>query len=1440
MEHKCSHKCSQDCKFEHDRTKEHLLHHVKAKIPTNLTFADRVLLPKRRDILSLINNDALIETEQTIKKREPIIFMPNDICEPMIYEYGSKVYKPYLIGILPCGSKATVILNNVKVYFDVKLPDFPALDAIEPLLKSKKNDNFIDLIKAGAFEGNINILDDEIIQLLPADGFRLTTHPYVRFFFKNLDDRSKAYKMVKTLSLDCITASDDETPFNRVSYLSKVAREHKFSTADWNYIEKYSVVSGKTNCEYTFNVDVNDFKPLSNAIKSTLSKEKIKLLDFDNAIMAQWDIETDGELPDVRPLTPDSYVSKHFDTSKFVIFMMNTSFYQQWNTDALYEVCVLDSNLNIDRAKSKAGNEKNTLISIVCDTEKQILIANMYVWSLIQPEFLGGFNTAAFDWPVYREKLYNLDLLGDLKKSLHTIIEGDNRYKNEDVYKYCFVYNKKIKLTAERDHYMICSAKFAGVIDSDGMPNFLKLYPRAEISKVAGLNFFLKANGLEGKEDMPYKKMFKIHERSRQLKHAKGACHCSSIHLLTDFSQSINELNCECCQSTFPEIDCIENEEYDYDDPRRYTTKPHDDIACKCCFCGKRERNLADMELVAIYCRIDCQRPQELNVKRAIIGDKRELANLSYVPLYNAFIYADGEKVKNMLGAYCYDYGVAFSNITIKKSESEKDWNVGGFVVTPKRGIYRVPITGLDFESLYPSLIAAYNLSPDMIINNAEFAKKLMELGYTLYPITDESETHLTFNRGEKKNDPSNEVFNNIAWSVRHNGILTAEDKNIVIGYDEKYKPIYGREALPQERLGYMAHIVKSLKELRRPIKAKFLEYDKQKQEIEKEIASFNMEAKKETNQEALKELEIKHKEAVFFLNKYNSKSNSVKVLNNTFYGQVSQYRNSFYNINIAGGITSAGRKNLKMVKKFVESKGFFIAYGDTDSLYIACPLKVYDDIPYPKRTEAYYTNMVEIAMKTMKELQEEVFAMLVRDNGTLFLRMVYEEVGLFTVMCGKKKYYMIPHADEINFRPKEIFIRGLELKKQGQTLMSKELQMEFLWTSLNIEHERELIDIAVDIVKLYFTREQDLTKFAKMHTYRPNKKNISVLKFVERMRQQGKFIPDAGDKFKTVVIRRDQSYTERGTMIKPSVGDKMEYLFEAQKNGYKLDMIHYLEAGIYGPFARFIAYHPRFQMEGLNMEDPIEYKRGDEYSVKQATLFLKQVCAEYINASLDIMSPSQRGRQLQREYKLSVKALTSNNSYNKNVSQLLAKKTVAGVVPSSSESSHPALFVEKLRENIKKSHSRQFAELFVNKHSDNIFELKKRFDKDYKTRFISFTKLENATTQQLLKMLPESWTISDNYNNRISEGIKLAQEGVAVLVALTDAEQDKLNEVSLLLAKYQAIIFCKMNMMAIIGLICDMVIKKTEIDYVPRINARDFAKEECKKASVISEYIFS
>ena len=58
----------------------------------------------------------------------------------------------------------------------------------------------------------------------------------------------------------------------------------------------------------------------------------------------------------------------------------------------------------------------------------------------------------------------------------------------------------------------------------------------------------------------------------------------------------------------------------------------------------------------------------------------------------------------------------------------EKGKYLGAYVFSPKKGIEtRRPVTGLDFASLYSSLIMAYNLFSDKIIlthEEADIAKK--------------------------------------------------------------------------------------------------------------------------------------------------------------------------------------------------------------------------------------------------------------------------------------------------------------------------------------------------------------------------------------------------------------------------------------------------------------------------------------------------------------------------------------------------------------------------------------------------------------------------------------------------------------------------------------------------------------------------------------------
>ncbi|POG72530.1 hypothetical protein GLOIN_2v1829246 [Rhizophagus irregularis DAOM 181602=DAOM 197198] len=127
------------------------------------------------------------------------------------------------------------------------------------------------------------------------------------------------------------------------------------------------------------------------------------------------------------------------------------------------------------------------------------------------------------------------------------------------------------------------------------------------------------------------------------------------------------------------------------------------------------------MREVAYYCIIDALRCQELLVKLSQINEYREVASIAYVSLFDSHYRANGMKVRNLLGSYAFKRDMLF-NVRISK-KVEKGKYSGAYVFPPKKGIEtKRPVTGLDFTSLYPSLIMAYNLSPEKFIFNPEKA----------------------------------------------------------------------------------------------------------------------------------------------------------------------------------------------------------------------------------------------------------------------------------------------------------------------------------------------------------------------------------------------------------------------------------------------------------------------------------------------------------------------------------------------------------------------------------------------------------------------------------------------------------------------------------------------------------------------------------------------
>ena len=72
----------------------------------------------------------------------------------------------------------------------------------------------------------------------------------------------------------------------------------------------------------------------------------------------------------------------------------------------------------------------------------------------------------------------------------------------------------------------------------------------------------------------------------------------------------------------------------------------------------------------------------------------------------------------------------------------------------------KYPISGLDYSSLYPSLIMAYNLSPEFLILDRNYKEEIKEKGYEIHDINFEY---------KYENYLLEKCVKNIeGWTVRH------------------------------------------------------------------------------------------------------------------------------------------------------------------------------------------------------------------------------------------------------------------------------------------------------------------------------------------------------------------------------------------------------------------------------------------------------------------------------------------------------------------------------------------------------------------------------------------------------------------------------------------------------------------------------------------------
>ena len=1362
-------------------------------------------LPKRSDFVDPVLHAQIV---QDVKAKKPILFLPNDIIDQHVKTSEGIRYRPILVGVLRDGTKAAVVLRDQKPWFDVRIPDtadhWSFTNAVREMLKA----------------GQCWTAAIDQVQHFPGKLFHEKSCDYLRLSFNTLFQRKKAlgilrYDAVKSNVIqfqfkkhlgvggDSLNRPDGphlETANDDTScYFRKIARENKIKLAGWNLVSDYEVDRSEL---YVRNymvalcmvLDTKNIQDVEMRGIDPMKDPKYKDLIRDRTMVAGWDLETyarhsTGNAPEALKVFGSD--GKEED----IVFLESMPFAWHWSSTPFLTVAI---------SLLPSPPVEDCLI-VQVRTQVELIKVKALLYERMGPELLVGFNDGMYDWPfiLERAKAYDQrghDLIKFMKQHMSVIPWDEENAK----FAIRGETKERMKLEAGVD-YQPTVFTVPGSIAIDCRGIFMQLYPRAEKTS---LNWFLAANKLSSKEDMPYTTMFRIVKlvmmtlmdltKSDSYEVMLGWLKQVASERGSDFkpfgSGGIRDLRPSLTKQLGVEAT---DRDSAYNIDRMTVTELIKMMA------GADEGGASNegVKKVIVYCNVDARKCQELLRVRNIIPDRREIANLSYTSFRDALYRAGGMKVRNLVMTHASEpeWNLAFSNISTGMKDDRK--YPGAYVVSPKKGLYRDsrllkrkrrkrhttntslnfgatkvdtipevevnpqspefdsdllndikhavikqagkqlyerlsndetdehdrPCTGLDFSSLYPSLIMTYNLSPEKVVLERSEKDRLERLGYEFIEVN--------FKYG-LKDKPDSEKEDILAWIVQHNHParkllgdevarakdeafergLTAWNKLMRKDVVDKVKKMYKETTLEQWRsygMGIYPFILKNLFDKRSKVKKLMEHFSEPKEFMDKifgdvqklkDFAPMTVEEQKARWNELLEAeiekrraeyertnkgfhkwkldviLETQHffqeqwfasgseyynstleelfNEMVFKITYYNTIQLALKVFMNTFYGETGNQLSPFFIVAVAGGITTWGQRNTKMVKTYVESELYNVLYGDTDSLYICCPEYKFaetDDLYLNGKITKleYWTRMIEITMETMDGFKLEVNNLLLFDNKSPFLTMAYEEALYPFAMLGKKKYIGIQHQGIVNLaacmpdctldefmnsqgKGRSVFIRGLEIVKRGTSDFLKKICYDVFKQSFSIAETRTLKEVVESKLQEIAGTKWDPSIFAKSAKYKQpginpetgQKKpgNISVLKFMERMRvieeshpEFGIKVPDWGERFKFVVVKRyPWVYDVRGCQKKISMADRYEFMESLTNTAYQklvgeleVDLDYYVTNEIIGQFARFIIYHPDYDHYFKPDMSDEDYKEADA----KAWAYAKKTLIEYYEA---------------------------------------------------------------------------------------------------------------------------------------------------------------------------------------------------------------------------------
>jgi DNA polymerase elongation subunit (family B) len=334
--------------------------------------------------------------------------------------------------------------------------------------------------------------------------------------------------------------------------------------------------------------------------------------------------------------------------------------------------------------------------------------------------------------------------------------------------------------------------------------------------------------------------------------------------------------------------------------------------------------------LIAKYCIQDCDLVLTVMAKLDTLVNARGMADVCRVPITYIFLRGQGIKIYS---AVVYNASKRNQIILTQEGFEGDSSYEGAIVLPPKIGMYLdQPISVLDFNSLYPSNMIAFNLSPDTLVYVKEF------------------------NTSGKK--------------VRHEGTDGEEFKKNGYKIDEISYDVHNDEG---ESTGRITCGFAQPTDDKRTVGLLPLTLD------------ILLKKRKETRK-IMEKTEDEAQKAVL-----NGLQLAYKVVANSVYGQAGSKTSPIRKIEVAACTTAAGRERIQFAKSVVEKEfGAEVIYGDTDSIFIKFPTKdLAESIELGKKAAQSITSQCRAAHKIEYEKTLFPFILFCRKR---YVGMKYED----------------------------------------------------------------------------------------------------------------------------------------------------------------------------------------------------------------------------------------------------------------------------------------------------------------------------------------------------------------------------------------------------------------------------------------------------------------